>query len=157
MSDELRYIKDYEIDGDVDQSFLKIVDRFISCIGSVVKILCFTDGNHSKDSAHYEGLAADVKKIRLDPMRIPSDGDIAFMTDRFKELILKPNKSLFEQAIIAKFSGADGVGIYPWGLHIDKKKTDRPLEWFGVDIATCESKLKDAKEKNHENVYFYLL
>ena len=162
MSDEIRYIKEHEIDGDVKPFFLKIIDRFISCIGSVVKIHNFTQGTHSKNSAHYQGLAGDMSKVRLDIMRVPSDSDIAFMTDKFKELVMKPDKDLFEQAIIAKLCGAEGIGIYPYwgkpGLHLDAERSNRrPLAWIGVDVRTCESRLEDAKEKNQSNVYFYLI
>lgn len=162
MSDELRYIKDYEIDGDVKPFFLKIVDRFISCIGSVVKIHNFTSGKHSTASAHYKGVAGDMSQIKLDSARVPSDADIAYMTDKFRELIMKPDKDLFEQAIIARLCGAEGIGIYPYwaksGLHLDAEKSNRrPLAWVGVDVRSCEGKLEDAKEKNQENVYFYLI
>lgn len=33
-----------------------------------------------------------------------SDEDIVHLTDRFKELVMKPNKDLFEKSVIAKIA-----------------------------------------------------
>lgn len=160
----LRYILPKEIDGSVSNKMLRALDRFISTIGRVFQIHSMTKGSHSKNSAHYRGLAADGSAGEWRPDRVPSDTDKAIIQENLQRLMAKRDKDLFEQAIIAKLAGFERIGMYPnWskpGLHLDVATTadgyQSPLAWVGVNVHNAENAIRKAQEAGATQVYFYI-
>jgi hypothetical protein len=153
------YITQSEVDGAVKDELLQKCNKFIASIGAKFKIHCMTKGVHSKDSAHYKGEALDGSVVKLAPDRMPDDIQCSELHHALDELILKPNKSLFEQACIALLCRFSGIGMYPhWslrGLHLDisNDKTKRPLQWIGLNKKKVQ-KLIDNEES--DQIYIYL-
>lgn len=88
----------------VKLSFMIKLQKFRTLINRPIHFNCLTEGRHVKNSAHYSGIAADI--------RISGRGAINW------------NKML-QFAIDARFNG---IGWYPcWntpGLHLDDRKGD---------------------------------
>jgi hypothetical protein len=155
MSD-YKYISDNEIDGNVKDKLLKLINGFIRCLRSIFYIHYFVKGEHSEDSYHLEGKAADGHKGEFRDDRQPNMIDVQIMASNLRKIIDKKDKSLFEQAIIARLRGLSGIGIYPhWkpigGLHLDIR--DEPLCWLGLSKDKVKKELEDQEGKQ---VYFYL-
>jgi hypothetical protein len=153
----MSYIIQREIDGDVETKLLKVLNGVIRCFRSVFHIHFMVGGSHNPNSYHYKGMAADGHKGRYVASRRANDADIQIMATNLKRLLDKPNKSVFEQAIIARLRGMQGVGMYPhWkpaaGLHLDVR--EKPLAWVGL---SRDEILKKLKKTNGKQVYFYLV
>lgn len=155
---QLKYIAESEIDGDIQPKLLRRLDCFIAAIRSIFSIHHMASGTHADDSYHYKGMAADGHRIKDDFDRKPSDEDIQIMADNMTKLINKPNKTIFEQACIARLSGFSGIGIYPhWypkpGLHLDIRPVEKTEFWIGLN----KDILKKEINKTEENqIYIYL-
>lgn len=152
----MSFISSKEIDGDVKPLLIETFDRFIRILRSVFFVHCFTKGKHSKRSYHYKGLAGDGHKGAFKPDRIPNAYDEFVLIDNLTNLIYKENKSIFEQAILARLSGFKGVGIYPnWkpssGLHLDLR--DDELAWIAFNVDYLRKLLENVKS---DQVYIYL-
>ena len=152
------YITEKEIDGEISTTLFYKVNFFIRVIGYVFKIHCFTKGIHSKNSVHPEGLACDGSAIKPDTNRFADEIDISNIHNKLNELLLKKDKSLFEQALLAYLCDFSGIGMYPdWGLkglHLDiSEKNDRPLQWIGLNKHKTQ-KLID--KTDGEQIYIYL-
>lgn len=149
----VRFISKNEIDGKVSDILLKTASRFIGLLGSVFNINYMMKGRHGKRSAHGEGLALDGNAGGHVEGREPTEEDMLAVFTNLQELLQKKNKTLFEQAVIARLSGFTGIGIYPhWkkpGLHLDVSGNEtfrpRPKAWFGLSRDVLEKKLKETK------------
>ena len=153
------YISDIEIDGDVSETLLRKLNGFIRSIRSVFSIHCFTKGVHGKHSQHYKkpGLAVDGHLVKFDINRTPNFFDIKTIDEELRKLIDKQDKTVFEQAIIARLCGFTGIGIYlNWtpapGLHLDIRK-DKPIVWVGLNKKKLQKKIN---ETDGSQVYVYL-
>ena len=132
------YIANSEIDGKISAKLLTVLNRFIGALRSVFHVHCMTKGVHSKKSYHYLGMACDGHKGKFKADRKPTDEDIIFLANNLQRLINKPDKTIFEQAIIAKLSGFNGIGMYPhWkpvgGLHTDLRPFTNAITWIGLN------------------------
>ena len=107
------YISNSEIDGKIEPKLLIVLNRFIGALRSIFHVHYMTKGAHSKKSYHYLGMACDGHKGNSKEDRKPTDTDIIFLADNLQKLINKPDKTIFEQAILAKLSGFSGIGMYP--------------------------------------------
>jgi len=151
------YISENEIDGDVKPILIKAYNRFIRVLRSVFNIHCFTKGAHSKKSMHYKGLAGDGHKGNYAESRRPTIEDENILIENLMKIIHKKDKSIFEQAVLAKLSGFEGIGIYPdWypkaGLHCDMR--DNSLAWVGLNAEKLRKKLEKTKDSQ---IYVYLV
>jgi hypothetical protein len=152
----MNYVTESEIDGDVKPKTISTTNRFIRCIRSIFRINLFTKGKHAPKSYHYVGMALDGQIGKFDSSRQPTAFDEAKLLCELMKIISKPEKSIFEQAIVARLSGFAGVGIYPdWnpkaGLHLDIRET--PIAWIGLN----KEKLQELIDKTStEQVYIYL-
>ena len=114
-------------------------------------------GSHSKKSYHYKGLAADGYIGQYDDERRPTIPDENFLIENLMEIVNKENKSLFEQAIIARLVGFGGVGMYPnWtprsGLHTDLRA--QKLAWIGLNKKKLQKMINESKDSQ---IYVYLI
>jgi hypothetical protein len=152
----MSYITPQELDGAVQPKLLRVLNGFIRCIRSVFYVHFFVGGSHNPDSYHYRGEAADGHIGRFVESRKPNDADIQIMAGNMRKLVDKENKTLFEQAIVARLRGMQGVGMYPhWkpagGLHLDVRKYN--ISWVGLD----RDKLQHELERQKTNqIYVYL-
>ena len=152
----MSYIQPNEIDGAVEPKLMRIMNGFIRCLRSVFYIHFFVGGSHNMNSYHYKGMAADGHIGRFVESRKPNDADIQIMASNMRKLVDKENKTIFEQAIIARLRGVSGVGMYPhWhprsGLHVDVRKQE--LAWVGLNRDELDQELKRQKTKQ---IYIYL-
>jgi len=151
------YITDSEIDGEVSEILLSKLNSFIRSIRSKFSIHCFTKGGHSENSQHYLGRAADGHLIEFDKERSPNFFDVKTMDEELKKLLNKEDKTIFEQAVIARLHGFTGVGMYPdWkpapGLHLDIRK-ENPIVWVGLNKKKLQKKIDST---SGSQVYVYL-
>lgn len=155
------YISPGEIDGAVNPLLLKTVNRFIRALKAVFHIHCMTKGQHSKDSYHYKGLAVDGHAGKFDLLRKPTDIDIQIMAGNLQDLINKEQKTLFEQACLARIAGFAGIGMYVhWqpvgGLHLDLRDS-RPLRktvfWIGLNKQRLQQEID---RTTGDQVYIYV-
>jgi len=110
---QLRYFSRFENWGDPDKMdfrLLKTLDRLRAFVGHPCIIHCGTQGQHSPNSLHYQGLAVDCHFV---------------------------NVSLIDQWLAAeRFSEFTGIGLYPeWqnpGLHLDIRKTNIRTRWIRI-------------------------
>lgn len=161
QENNVNYIGKNEIDGEVSPVLINMLNRFIRGLRSVFKIYYFTKGTHSKKSMHSTkpGKAADGQKGKFDEKRKPTSEDIQFMATELNKIVNKPDKTLFEEAVIAKLAGATGIGMYPdWtpapGLHLDIRDKDKALTWIGLNKEKAQEKID---ETSGSQVYFYLV
>ena len=151
------YISPREIDGPVKRKLIETLNRFIRCLRSVYNIHNMMTGSHSYKSYHYKGEAADGHKGKFDEDRRPSIPDENILIENLMKIVDKKDKSLFEQAIIARLVGFGGVGMYPnWipnsGLHTDLR--EEHLAWIGLNKEKLQETIKKTKESQ---VYVYLV
>lgn len=156
----MRYITKAEIDGNISRKLLRRMDCFIAAIRSIFSIHHMASGSHTVKSYHYKDPceAADGHTVKEDFSRKPTDEDIEIMAGNLTKLVNKPNKTLFEQAVIARLCGFHGIGMYPnWkpkpGLHLDIRPVENATFWLGFNKAKLQ-KLID--ESDEEQIYFYL-
>ena len=156
------YISAAELDGPIKPFLHKTLNRFIRALRSVFSVHCFMTGGHSKNSYHYKGLAADGHKGSFSPDRKPTDADIQIMASNLRDLLAKVDKTLFEQAVLARIAGFSGIGMYPdWkptgGLHLDCRETNYPITntiaWLGLNKAKLKQKIDESKS---DQIYIYL-
>ncbi len=157
----MRYISKNEIDGDVKPLLLRVASRFIGLLGSVFNINYMMKGRHGKRSAHGEGLALDGNAGGHVTGRKPTNDDLGVAMDNLIKLVHKKNKTLFEQAVIARLAGFTGIGLYPhWskpGLHLDVSENEtfrpRPNVWIGLSRRQLELSLS---ETDSSQIYVYM-
>jgi hypothetical protein len=152
------YITEKEMDGEISTSLLYKLNFFIRTIGYIFRIHCFTKGIHSKNSVHPEGLACDGSAVRPATDRFPDELDTRNLHNRLDELLIKRDKSLFEQAVLAYLCDFSGIGMYPhWalkGLHLDiSEKDNRPLQWIGLNKSKVQ---KEIEKTEGSQIYIYL-
>jgi len=152
------YISKAEIDGPVKPKLIETLNRFIRCLRSTFSIHCMMKGGHSPHSYHFKGTAADGHKGKFAAGRRPSRADEVLLLENLMKIINSENKSIFEQAILSRLSGFNGVGIYPnWtpqsGLHQDLRPN--PLAWIGLNREALQKEIDKTKE-GHQ-VYIYLV
>ena len=155
------YLTPAEIDGEIKPKLEKRLNTFIRALRSLFSIHCMMTGKHSKRSYHYKGLAADGHKGRFKLERRPTDEDINLMAINLQNLINKPKKTLFEQAVIARLCGFNGVGMYPhWypkpGLHVDLRSPEEACSWIGLNKDKLKKIIKESDDKESQ-IYLYLV
>jgi len=152
----MSYITPNEIDGKIQDKLLKTYNRFIGALRSVFHIHMMRGGTHTPKSYHYLGMAGDGHMGDFRGDRRPTDMDVQIIADNLQKLINKEDKTLFEQAIIAKLAGFNGIGMYPhWtptgGLHCDIRPYS--VAWIGIDKEEAQRKILKSKTNK---IYIYL-
>ena len=152
----MSYITPNELDGEVNTKLLKILNGVVRCLRSVFHFHCFVKGNHAPNGYHPKGEATDGHKGSFRAERKPNDYDIQIIAGNLRKLIDKPDKTIFEQAVIAYLRGICGVGIYPhWkprpGLHMDIR--ENKLVWLGL---SRKQVMKELEKQEGSQIYFYL-